>query len=247
MRRKNTRFAIVRSAKAPPFHTYGRGNTHPVSGGLIYGDYLRSFNTGPHTYPNRPDERQVFLSVRESVRTPHGPSSLMYMEPSGVGDDGEDSSDSDEDAVEAARAAQGGGQPQKPTAARRGQARGSSAAMGGGDVAEHHQQKHQKQRGGGEGEEKEEDDKASRGAGGLGTPGCPPSSQTAPRWSAPPTGGWQPCHPDPQLVPVAGRPSRSPGTRDTTQEALHMWGLPVEPAGVPTERERRDRIAWLRR
>ena len=38
----------------PAFHAYGNGNTNPISGGSIYGDYMKSHNINPHSGDNKP-------------------------------------------------------------------------------------------------------------------------------------------------------------------------------------------------
>ena len=43
----------------PAFHAYGNGNTRPVSGGLIYGQYLKTHNINPHSGDNKPEFSQV--------------------------------------------------------------------------------------------------------------------------------------------------------------------------------------------
>ena len=44
----------------PAFHAYGNGNTRPASGGLIYGQYLKTHNINPHSGDNKPENAQVF-------------------------------------------------------------------------------------------------------------------------------------------------------------------------------------------
>jgi len=44
----------------PPFENYGRGNTHPIDGGLIYGTYLYSHNVHPHRGNNHPKNIQSY-------------------------------------------------------------------------------------------------------------------------------------------------------------------------------------------
>ena len=39
----------------PAFHTYGNGNTRPTSGGLVYGQYLKTHNINPHSGDNKPE------------------------------------------------------------------------------------------------------------------------------------------------------------------------------------------------
>lgn len=38
----------------PAFHSYGNGNTRPASGGLLYGQYLKTHNINPHSGDNKP-------------------------------------------------------------------------------------------------------------------------------------------------------------------------------------------------
>lgn len=47
----------------PAFENYGMGNTHPIWGGLGYGDYLKSFNINPQRGDNKPAYDQVFKST----------------------------------------------------------------------------------------------------------------------------------------------------------------------------------------
>ena len=44
----------------PAFHAYGNGNVRPASGGLIYGQYLKTHNINPHSGDNKPEYAQVF-------------------------------------------------------------------------------------------------------------------------------------------------------------------------------------------
>ena len=56
----------------PPFENYGRGNTKPVDGGLVYGTYLYSHNVHPHRGKNQPHHTQsypVALSKAKSMGT----------------------------------------------------------------------------------------------------------------------------------------------------------------------------------
>ena len=39
----------------PAFHSYGNGNTRPTSGGVVYGQYLKSHNINPHSGENKPE------------------------------------------------------------------------------------------------------------------------------------------------------------------------------------------------
>lgn len=47
----------------PAFENYGMGNTHPIWGGLGYGDYLKSFNINPQRGDNNPAYEQVFRTT----------------------------------------------------------------------------------------------------------------------------------------------------------------------------------------
>lgn len=38
----------------PVFHAYGNANTNSATGGLIYGDHLKTFNINPHSGGNKP-------------------------------------------------------------------------------------------------------------------------------------------------------------------------------------------------
>ena len=44
----------------PAFENYGRGNTKPTSGGLLYGNYLKSHNIQPHRGTNCPASVQSY-------------------------------------------------------------------------------------------------------------------------------------------------------------------------------------------
>ena len=44
----------------PAFHTYGNGNVRPASGGLVYGQYLKTHNINPHSGDNKPEHAQVY-------------------------------------------------------------------------------------------------------------------------------------------------------------------------------------------
>ena len=44
----------------PPFENYGRGNTKPIEGGLVYGTYLYSHNVHPHRGANSPKCTQSY-------------------------------------------------------------------------------------------------------------------------------------------------------------------------------------------
>ena len=39
----------------PAFHAYGNGNVRPASGGLVYGQYLKTHNINPHSGDNKPE------------------------------------------------------------------------------------------------------------------------------------------------------------------------------------------------
>lgn len=47
----------------PAFENYGYGNTHPVYGGLFYGNYMLSHNMNPMDGKNHPPEKQVYSSA----------------------------------------------------------------------------------------------------------------------------------------------------------------------------------------
>ena len=44
----------------PPFENYGRGNTKPIDGGLVYGTYLYSHSVHPHRGVNSPSHVQTY-------------------------------------------------------------------------------------------------------------------------------------------------------------------------------------------
>lgn len=44
----------------PAFHAYGNGNVRPASGGLVYGQYLKTHNINPHSGDNKPEHVQVY-------------------------------------------------------------------------------------------------------------------------------------------------------------------------------------------
>ena len=44
----------------PAFHAYGNGNVRPASGGLVYGEYLKTHNINPHSGDNKPEKTQVY-------------------------------------------------------------------------------------------------------------------------------------------------------------------------------------------
>lgn len=51
----------------PIFHPYGKGNTDPTVGGVVYGDYLLSHNIHPHSGDNRPKYQQVYTSAHNKA------------------------------------------------------------------------------------------------------------------------------------------------------------------------------------
>ncbi|CAI2363131.1 unnamed protein product [Moneuplotes crassus] len=51
----------------PIFHPYGKANTNPTSGGIIYGDYLRTHNIHPHSGENHPEYRQTYTSAHDTA------------------------------------------------------------------------------------------------------------------------------------------------------------------------------------
>jgi hypothetical protein len=44
----------------PPFSNYGRANTRPLSGGVVYGQYLLTHNVSPHRGDNIPKYMQCY-------------------------------------------------------------------------------------------------------------------------------------------------------------------------------------------
>ena len=44
----------------PAFHNYGSHNVAPSSGGLVYGEYMKTHNVNPHSGPNKPACQQVY-------------------------------------------------------------------------------------------------------------------------------------------------------------------------------------------
>lgn len=48
----------------PAFENYGRGNTNPVWGGPMYGNYLKTHNINPQRGLNHPKYEQVFISTQ---------------------------------------------------------------------------------------------------------------------------------------------------------------------------------------
>lgn len=63
----------------PAFENYGYGNTNPVYGGLLYGNYMLSHNINPIDGGNSPDTKQVYSSAmlkavkRNLIRKPEPP------------------------------------------------------------------------------------------------------------------------------------------------------------------------------
>lgn len=47
----------------PAFHTYGKNNTNPAVGGVVYGQYLLSHNVNPEHGQNDPQYKQVYNSA----------------------------------------------------------------------------------------------------------------------------------------------------------------------------------------
>ena len=47
----------------PAFHTYGKNNTNPTVGGVVYGQYLLSHNVNPEHGHNDPQYKQVYNSA----------------------------------------------------------------------------------------------------------------------------------------------------------------------------------------
>lgn len=48
----------------PPFCNYGAANTKPVVGGLVWGNYLKTFNANPQRSPNLPKETQLYQTAQ---------------------------------------------------------------------------------------------------------------------------------------------------------------------------------------
>ena len=71
----------------PAFHTYGNGNVRPASGGLVYGQYLKTHNINPHSGDNKPENVQVYgramvnpkVVVRGGSKSPTKRGSLKDM------------------------------------------------------------------------------------------------------------------------------------------------------------------------
>mmetsp|Transcript_24683 Transcript_24683/g.43506 ORF Transcript_24683/g.43506 Transcript_24683/m.43506 type:complete len:609 (+) Transcript_24683:644-2470(+) len=59
----------------PAFCNYGRGNTNPTYGGLMYGSYMTSHNIGPHEGDNNPRYQQVYeaAELKAAKRKPKAP------------------------------------------------------------------------------------------------------------------------------------------------------------------------------
>lgn len=59
----------------PAFCNYGRGNTNPTYGGLMYGSYMNSHNMGPHEGDNNPKYQQVYetAELKAAKRKPKAP------------------------------------------------------------------------------------------------------------------------------------------------------------------------------
>ena len=52
--------AITTYFGKPVFHAYGNGNTDPIVGGTLYGDYMKTHNVNPHSGANQPEFKQVY-------------------------------------------------------------------------------------------------------------------------------------------------------------------------------------------
>jgi len=78
----------------PAFHSYGNGNTRPASGGLLYGQYLKTHNVNPHSGSNKPINTQVYgralinpknairgATKSQMVRVPHPPRQPLLKRP----------------------------------------------------------------------------------------------------------------------------------------------------------------------
>lgn len=62
----------------PPFENYGKGNVNPPTGGVLYGEYMKTHNVNPHRGPSAPRYKQVyehadFTSTRKPVIQPQPP------------------------------------------------------------------------------------------------------------------------------------------------------------------------------
>ncbi len=72
----------------PAFHAYGNGNTRPASGGVVYGQYLKTHNINPHSGDNMPHKAQVYsralvnpkVIVKGVSRSPNKKQSLRELE-----------------------------------------------------------------------------------------------------------------------------------------------------------------------
>lgn len=51
----------------PIFHAYGKGNTHPTVGGVVYGQYMLSHNIHPESGDNVPQYHQVYDSAHSKA------------------------------------------------------------------------------------------------------------------------------------------------------------------------------------
>lgn len=57
----------------PAFHAYGKGNTNPVVGGNIYGQYMLSHNVNPESGSNLPQYQQVYnTALKQGLRKNNG-------------------------------------------------------------------------------------------------------------------------------------------------------------------------------
>ena len=77
-RTKNTRDFPDSSFKTyfgkPVFANYGQGNLRPASGGLFYGDYMKTHNIAPHEGRNNPLNQQVYENAeRKGLLRPPTP------------------------------------------------------------------------------------------------------------------------------------------------------------------------------
>lgn len=51
----------------PIFHPYGKGNTNPTVGGIVYGQYMLTHNIHPHSGDNKPLYQQVYESAHNQA------------------------------------------------------------------------------------------------------------------------------------------------------------------------------------
>ena len=51
----------------PIFHAFGKGNTNPTVGGIVYGNYMLTHNIHPHAGDNKPKYQQVYDSAHDKA------------------------------------------------------------------------------------------------------------------------------------------------------------------------------------